>query len=369
MNDRAAEGRDTAVGPGRLALLVVAGAVAVAVVPWWILRDWDASPESRAFVSTPQFVLWVLILCGQAAVWVGAAAFVIATIARRWRDLWQRKALPAQTVVALATTVAVLLLLALLLLFGTRWGIYEAAPSLRTPSGSSWPLAHHTTKVTPLVGTALFIGGLAIAGMWLTTIALADLTRHGLANAASVTRFVELRTELTALLAVAGTLVGLATLSSGALREAVLAAGAEPVYRNKTSVCLERQIVRGGATAAEARRRTGEEFDELLERYPRCAQVQFEREYVLAYGLLFTGILGIAFAPSYLFLRRAGARLRDDSFPLPDPRATDFFEVIGRRDSFDALLQTNLSATATFKAGVAIFTPLAASVISAYLPA
>jgi hypothetical protein len=33
MNEREADRRDTAVGPGRLALLVVAGAVAVAVVP------------------------------------------------------------------------------------------------------------------------------------------------------------------------------------------------------------------------------------------------------------------------------------------------------------------------------------------------
>jgi hypothetical protein len=310
----------------------------------------------------------VLILCGQAAIWVGAAAFVFSTIAGRWRDLLRRDALRARTVVALVMTVVVLLLLALLLLFGTRWGIYEAPPPLRTPDGSTWPLAHHTTKVMPLVGTALLIGGVAIAGMWLTTIAFADLARNGLVSVDSVARFVGLRTELTALLAVAGLLVGLATLSSGALREAVLAAGAEPVYRNKATACLERQVVRVGASAQDARRSVASEFDELLERYPGCAQVQFQREYVLAYGLLFTGILGIAFAPSYLSLRRAGAELRDHAYPLPDPRAADFFEVVGRRASFDALLQTNLSATATFKAGVAIFTPLAASVISAYLP-
>jgi hypothetical protein len=67
-------------------------------------------------------------------------------------------------------------------------------------------------------------------------------------------------------------------------------------------------------------------------------------------------------------MRRAGAKLRDDSYPLPEPNDERFFEVVEQRSAFDTLLQTNLSATATFKAGVAIFTPLAASLLSTNLP-
>jgi len=67
-------------------------------------------------------------------------------------------------------------------------------------------------------------------------------------------------------------------------------------------------------------------------------------------------------------MRRAGTELRDRSYPLPEPENARFFEVVDNRNSFDALLQTNLSATATFKAGVAILTPLAASLLSTNLP-
>jgi hypothetical protein len=262
----------------------------------------------------------------------------------------------------------VLTLLTLYLLFGARLGLYADLPRGSVPSSSTWPLAHHTTKVTPLVLVALVIGGFAIAGMWLTTLAFANRPRSATSSAASVTRFIELRTELTALLAVAGVLIGLATLSSGALREAVLAVRDKHVYRNDSVACLERKLADTGTSAEELRRTVRADFKDLLETYPACTRLHFDQEYVLAYGLLFTGVLGLAFAPSYLFMRRAGAKLRDDSYPLPEPNDERFFGVVEQRSAFDALLQTNLSATATFKAGVAIFTPLAASLLSTNLP-
>ncbi len=357
-----------ALSPGAVAVVVVASAVVVALIPAGILFDWDSTRESRAFVSTPQFILWVLILCGQAAIWVGAAGFAGLTLRGRWRDLQQRQALGAGAVVALASAV-VLTLLAVVLLFGTRLGIYaHHLPRGSVPSDSTWPLAHHTWKMTPLVGTAMLIGGMAIAGMWLTTVAFGDLARHATSSSASVTRFIELRTELTALLALAGVLVGLATLSTGALREAVIAVRDKPVYRNTEVSCLERKLAETGTSAEEIRRTVRTDLNDLLGTYPKCTEVPFDQEYVLAYGLLFTGVLGLAFAPSYLFMRRAGAELRDRSYPLPEPQDPKFFEIVERRNSFDVLLQTNLSATATFKAGVAILTPLAASLVSTNLP-
>lgn len=368
MNAHDPERAITAMSPRRLALIVVASAVAVALMPFWVLRDWDSSLESKAFVSTPQFILWLLILCGQAAIWVGTAAFVGATVCQRWRDLRRRKALPGNTIAALVVSAVAITLLALLLNFGPRLGIYDEIAGSRIPTGSAWPLWDHDSKMPWLIGIALLIGLVAIAGMWLTMVAFGDLARHGTARASTVVRFIALRAELTALLAVAGTLIGLATLASGALREAVLAANAEPVYRDKALACLEKKFAGTEATTEEVRRTVRTEFDDLIKAYPKCKKIAFDREYVLAYGLLFTGILGIAFAPSFLAMRRAGARLRDRSYPLPGPRKPEFFEIVEKRSSFDVLLQTNLSATATFKAGVAILTPLAASVISTYLP-
>lgn len=107
-----------------------------------------------------------------------------------------------------------------------------------------------------------------------------------------------------------------------------------------------------------------------MKEYPQCSELAlaFDERYVIAYGLLFTGILGLAFAPTFFRMRRAGEQLRDRSFPLPRPTSPTFEATVQRRASFDAFLETNLTATATFKAGAAIATPLAASLLSVALP-
>jgi hypothetical protein len=169
------------------------------------------------------------------------------------------------------------------------------------------------------------------------------------------------------MLAVAGTLVGLAALSSGALRETVIAATAEPVFHKRAVDCVQTALERDGSQRTRAA--VEADFDTLVATYPRCAPIPFDSRYVIAYGLLFSGILAIAFAPCHLAMRAAGDSLRDASFPLPAPRDPTFFDVVGHPTAFDALLETNLSATATFKAGVAIVTPLAASLLSTVLPA
>jgi hypothetical protein len=344
----------------RVALIVVPSAIAVAGVPFLLL--WDSSGgKSGAFVATPEFVMWLLVLCAQAATWVGAAAFAAATLGGRWRDLRERGALPGSAIATLVASTLVLIVVAVLLGFGTSLGLYEGAASSRLPSGDGWPLTHHDWKMRPLVGIGLAIGLLAIVAMWLATIAFGDLARHGTADRECVTRFLALRGELTNLLAVAGALVGLATLATGALREAALAANDEPFYRDQAIACVARESGTAGAEVPAA-------LDDLLEAYPSCVQVAFDADYVIAYGLLFTGILAIAFAPSFLAMRRAGAQLRDSAFPLAEPTDPGFFETVERRTKFDALLQTNLSAMATFKAGAAIVTPLAAGLVSAYLP-
>jgi hypothetical protein len=38
-----------------------------------VLWNADSPEESKAFISTPQFTVWLLLLSGQSAVWVGAA--------------------------------------------------------------------------------------------------------------------------------------------------------------------------------------------------------------------------------------------------------------------------------------------------------
>jgi hypothetical protein len=144
----------------------------------------------------------------------------------------------------------------------------------------------------------------------------------------------------------------------------VLAANDEPFYRNRAVTCLTRYA----APPAPRREQVLRSFDELSKAHPRCTELVFAREYVLEYGLFFTGLLAIAYAPSFLAMRRAGLRLRNKTYPMLAPGSANFFERLEERRRLDEFLQTNLSANANFKAGVAILTPLAGSVVSLLLP-
>jgi hypothetical protein len=333
--------------PYLIAAVVVAAAIASLAVPFWLLWDVRASAASIAFASTPQFVVWVLVLTGQAAVWVGAGAFVAWTLRHRLRQLDESGLLAARGHAAVGSATIALFLVPLVLLFGPRVGWLGVKPG-HLLSGRQWPLSHYEAKVTPLVLIALVIGLLAVHGMWLTAIAVTKLPRNDHTGRA-VERFLELRTELTALLAVAGVLIGLATLSSGAVRQAVLAANREGVglVDGRAAVCA----LPGTRSTSQAN---------------SCPPLEFDRLYVISYGLLFSGLLAIAFGPSFVALQRAGNRLREQ-LPLPDPTDATFFEIVDKRSKLDGLLQTNLSGTATFKAAVAIVTPLAASLTSTLL--
>ena len=176
-----------------------------------------------------------------------------------------------------------------------------------------------------------------------------------------VERFVGLRAELTTLLAITALLIGLATLASGALREAVLAENVVPRYRDKAITCIADA---SGESATTVRAQLGA----LSDGYPECLVWKFDRRYVLAYGALFSAMLALAFAPVFIVMRRAGDGLREDAYELPGPSDAAFFEVVEKRRAFDALLQTNLSSTVVFKAGAAILTPLAASLVSTLVP-
>ena len=109
-------------------------------------------------------------------------------------------------------------------------------------------------------------------------------------------------------------------------------------------------------------------FDAFSDSHPECLKWQFDRRYVLAYGLLFSAVLALAFAPVFFVMRRAGDGLRDDTYALPDPSDETFFDVVERRRAFDALAcRRTCQMVVVFKAGAAILTPLAASLVSTFV--
>lgn len=280
-----------------------------------------------AFIRTPQFLVLLLLLCAQAAFWVFALVPVVGTVYRRFVGLRTQQALQAGTVASVTASALFLLALGVLFDNATRYGISTLVAFTKLPT--NWPLAHHNLKVTVIVLVPVLLGMLAIVGVWLVGIALQNLPFAATPTKADVESYLEGRNDLNTLIGVAAVIIGLGTLSTGALRNAVLALNpslpAQPIY-------------------------------------------QFDTQYLLVYGLFYTGLLAIAFAPSYLALREAGARLRERAHPLPAPQDPAFSSVVSDRKTLDEFLQLDLFASATVKAGLAIITPLITSLIALLIP-
>jgi len=319
-----------------VASIAVASVVAVcAIIGVAALIGWRATDCTRklvpshelvckAFISTPQFLVWVMLLCAQAALWALAIVPLLRALRGLARGLREDGSLTGTTVAGIAVSAVALTTAAVLFAFAPR--ILPSQLTSRTRLPQQWPLPEHTLKVSIIVSVAIVIGVLAIVGIWMAGIALQSLPGKVLVESGDVERFLELRGALNGLLAFAGGIIGLATLSTGALRNAVLALN------------------------------------------PTSPKYEFDAQYVLVYGLFFTGLLAIAYAPSFLALRAAGTWLRDASYPLPQPGSETFTTVLEQRSAFGDFLQVSLSASASFKAGAAIFAPLASSLVALLIP-
>jgi uncharacterized membrane protein len=134
------------------------------------------------------------------------------------------------------------------------------------------------------------------------------------------------RTKLLALLLAFGSLIGVAVLATGALRQAVLAV--------KTS----------DGKAAE---------------YPI--------EYVLIFGLFYSALLAIIYVPAYFRLQDRSRDYIELVFPLPAKgHYTD--EEYKDRDNLGKMLHIDASLQETFQTGLAIIGPLLATLVSVLLP-
>ena len=194
------------------------------------------------------------------------------------------------------------------------------------PDSDQWPLVNHGLKLGVIVDIGLILALLGMAGMLATAIGFNALQPSRPPDREDLQAFLTLRNELTFLLTVAAVLVGLAAVATGLLRVALLAVADVPIF-----------------------------FEDKL---------KYEPEYVVAYGVFFSALLGLVFAVSFTAMRAAGGRLRECTHPLPGPADPDFGEVLARRAVLDDVLQTRLSAFSALKAGGAILTPLLGSLAS-----
>jgi hypothetical protein len=118
-------------------------------------------------------------------------------------------------------------------------------------------------------------------------------------------------------------MIGMATLSLGALRKAVLAVG----Y-------------------------SGEAFPAVL---------------VLAYGAYFTFLVGLIYLPVFAALRETGLRFLNQSYPFPSVMESTWTEQCGKRQTLGKVLRLEATAEQSLRSGVAILAPLVGGGVSVLL--
>jgi len=84
--------------------------------------------------------------------------------------------------------------------------------------------------------------------------------------------------------------------------------------------------------------------------------------YPIMYGLLFTTVLLLFYAPTHLMLTQAGQKLRDELCPIHD--LSDMDKNMKRRRDLDEWLQINLSLAQNLKAGIITLAPLITSFVT-----
>ncbi len=269
----------------------------------FLFFDWSSwGRDPRDLVHSDSFVLWLSLICAQTILWTLATVPVVATL-RRHRKGWagHRLEIVISGLLLIGVVVAVVVV--------STWlhNIPEVFPRSRM-------------KVRALTAVALLLSLTAAVSIWLIRARLVEL-REG-AEKKQIERYIEFRSDLERLLAILGAIVGLAVLATAALRQVVL---------------------------------------EYAKDHPNDG---FPADYPILYGLILSLVLALIYLPTYLALLEAGADLRDRSAPLPDPSDPEFAAAIEKRQTLTGLLGLDVSASTSFRAGVAILSPLFAALVS-----
>ena len=273
--------------------------------------DWPFPDDATAFTSTGEYGLWLFLLCAMTALWAVALLPLAVSLRIVWRfgeGNWGR-------VIASTVSLAVVLLL---IAVGSRF-VSTSFPEI------NYPFPTHGAKLMVIagIGSAIaIVGGLgmALVDAGLTQVARDDLSSEAARDTAIPHLFL-LREQLERLLAIEGAILGAAILQVAALRNAVLAYGETP----------------------------------------EAEPTSFPPQYVLIYGAVFSILLALLWTPIYSLLIAAGARLRDAATKRAANESwIDWHE---RRKTFEDLVGLQTTATASFRSGVAILTPLASGLL------
>jgi hypothetical protein len=279
--------------------------------------------EEWEFLSKPQSQVWILMVSAQFAFW-GSVIFPL------WR--WKAEVKPpsGDPVVRLKAILAIVFF-AIPTYFFARV-IPDAG--LAHHDAKRALVAHHDAKLALINLVGALVAITAAAGIWhvRATIEATFAGRRpdegtGMTAKEWAADILHLRQQLQRFIGLLGAMVGLGTLTKGALRQAFLASGGPPGL--------------------------------------------FPSEYVLIHGAYFSCLLAFVYVPTHALLAEAGSRLVDTVFPLASPDL-DLKKSAGwqaDRKALEDLLQVGTAATDDLRASLSILAPLATGIVSVWLGA
>jgi hypothetical protein len=295
-----------------MATAIAGGIIGVAVVlvwePYW--KDFQ-----KSLANSGPFVLWVALTAAQAMLWAAALPSLVVILLRHWRlrrpDSVRREVAPSAVVFALA--------LAAFAVIPHFTRTLHTVPSDLIPG-----VAYRIGVLTALGGLAALAAAISI---WLIRGRVEALEAGRKLTGRELRTYLGLRSDVERLLGFLGVVIGLGVLTVAALRQVVV-----------------------------------QEYNHLP--LVKDTPVKFPPEILILYGVVLTLIVALVYLPTWATMQRTGSMMRDGIAPLPEPTSDQLEAQLQKRAALDDLLGLRVSASTSFKAGVAILSPLLASLTS-----
>ena len=288
-----------------LIILLALGSLAgMAIVLW----NYPATTDSLKYFRTPSFPVWLMMM----AVFCGLLPIFGVPL---WLSLIEfKKHIKRNWVSILISSVFL-------------YGLFIASiPFAVNIIQIKFPLYRHIDKMWVIFSLGYLAMLPAAIGLWSIMSAAKETYERADPDPQkcypAVQEFNHYRSYLQAYLVIAGILISLVVLSTGAMRQA---------------------LIEFSSANADA----------------------FTNNMVLAHGLYFTFLLAMLYVPTYVVVQMYGRLLRDKVYPVTT--LDDYKGKEPLRKQFDEMLNLNITVGQNLRAGLFILAPLATSFISSLI--
>jgi hypothetical protein len=187
-----------------------------------------------------------------------------------------------------------------------------------------YPLPHSLEKFAVILAIGFITTILpAAVGIWLIRAGLRVVFNKIQPDEEHIQQYLRFRDQLQQFISILGTVIGLATLATGAARKGLIAWGAS------------------------------------VEAYPLTI--------VLVYGAYYTVIVALVYIPTYSSLVEIGRGLLEAFFPKSSPKSGNWTDMYAKRRDLEELLQLRTSVQHNLQSSVAVFAPLLSGILAALL--